>query len=242
MKIQVVTTFSSEGYACYGREFVRSFLEHEKDAELVCYHESLPSVDQIAPNLAWRNLDNDMERRTFIAKANADKERLGDWQHPNWQSVRFCHKVFALTDASPLSDAEWLVWMDADIVVTAKPDWESSLPADADLVFLGRPQYAYTECGFVGYRLTSPRVRAMLDDMRRYYTSLEIWKRPKNDWHDSRCFDICRERSGIPAERQRSLSKPLPTTHVWPHTVLGKWCEHHKGPSRKQRHYGSIVP
>lgn len=241
MKIDVVTTFSSEGYQCYGRHFIESFLEHEKEQQLFCYHESLPSVGEIAPNLTWRNLDNDIDRREFIAQAQLAPERLGDANHPNWQSVRFCHKVFALTDAALHSTADWLVWMDADIVVTAQPDWAATLRTDADLVFLGRPQYAYTECGFVGYRLTTHAVREILADMRRYYTTGEIWKRPRNDWHDSRCFDICRERSGVPRDRQVSLSKPLPTTHVWPHTVLGRWCEHHKGPARKQRAYGGVV-
>ncbi len=241
MRIEVVTTFSNEGYECYGRRFVESFLAHEPWHNLVCYHESLPSVDQIHDRLEWRNLDHDMDRQTFIARANMVPDRLGNDRHPNWQSVRFCHKVFALTNAAIRSKADWMVWLDADVVIHKAPNWMDCLPESADLTFLGRPQYAYTECGFVGYRLTSPAVRAMLDDMRRYYTTGEIWNRPKDDWHDSKCFDICRKRSEVPAERQVSLSRQMPTTHVWPHTVLGAWCEHHKGPARKQRAYGGIV-
>lgn len=241
MRVEVVTTFSNAGYECYGRRFIESFLEHEKWQKLTCYHESLPSVDHLADNLSWRSLDHDMDRREFIAKAHLVPDRLGDDRHPNWQSVRFCHKVFALTHAALHSEADWLVWMDADVVITSQPLWATALTDNADLVFLGRPQYAYTECGFVGYRLTAPAVKAMMDDMRRYYTTGEIWQHPKNDWHDSRCFDICRSRSGVLAERQVSLSRPMPTTHVWPHTVLGRWCEHHKGPARKSRAYGGIV-
>jgi hypothetical protein len=242
MSILVVTTFSKAGYDCYGRRFVDSFLKFAPDTPLACYHESM-DVDRIAPNLEWRNLDRDSDRALFIREHSWDAEKVGTAREPNSQAIRFCHKVFALTHAATISQAEWLVWIDADVVFKAAPAWDEVLPLHASLSFLGRQQVRmYTECGFVGYRLSDPRVRMLLEGMRSYYTSGEIFTRPRTDWHDSRCFDIYRERSGIPAERQHNLSDGVIATHVWPHTKLQAFSEHLKGPGRKHRFYGGIVP
>jgi len=240
MRPTVVTTFSPQGYQCYGRAFVQSFLQQEKEALLVCYHESM-DVDQIAPNLEWRNLDADMDRKQFIAEHGSDPAKVSDARFPNHQSIRFCHKVFAITHAARLKRSGWLVWLDSDVVITGKPEWDDVLPATASLAFLGRPHYAYTECGFVGYQLDDQRVQKMLEDMRSYYVSGEIFTRPDRDHHDSRCFDICRERSGIPNDRQHNISRNKLGTHVWPLTPLQKWSTHNKGPGRKRSAYGSIA-
>jgi len=241
---QAVTTFSREGYLAYGKQFVDQWVDRWP-IPLVVYHESQPEVT-LHPNLEWRNLDYDSDRALFIAQHKDSPERVGTWKDPNSQSIRFCHKIFAITNAAKSCLKDWLIWIDAD-VTTNRPvyqsDLEKCLPADASLSFLGRLRYKYTECGFIGYRVADPRVRAMLDDMRSYYSSGEIFTRPKSDWHDSRCFDICRSRSSIPKEQQHSMTPAaLPTTHVWQHSPLGAFSEHHKGPGRKQRTYGQVVP
>lgn len=240
MKVEVVTTFSEKCYRHFGRRFVDSFLNHDPRTKLICYHESQPSVGEFGDLLEWRNLDHDEDRKAFIAAHGSDPLKVGGPYDPNSQAIRFCHKVFAVTDAARRSDAEWLVWMDADVEMTATPDWGSVLPTSASLAFLSR-EPLYTECGFVGYRLTDPKVRLMLEDMRLYYTSGEIFTRPRSDWHDSRCFDICRFRSDIPKAKQHSLCPPFRVgwlMHVWPYSALAKFATHNKGPERKATVYG----
>jgi hypothetical protein len=243
MAIRVVTTFSNSGYKCYGKAFIASFLKHCPDTELVVYHESLESLDFLSPKLEWRNLDYDTDRHRFIVEHGSDPEKVNDARHPNRQSIRFCHKVFALTNEAVMCRdgfIDWLVWIDSDVLFHASPDWPSVLPDHAWLSFLGR-KGVYTECGFVGYRVSQPKVQALLEDMRKYYTSGEIFRRALDDRHDSRCFDICRERSEVPAERQHNLSKGIIGTHVWPMTMLANFCTHQKGPSRKMQRYGGVV-
>jgi len=240
-KIEFVTTFSNDGYLCYGQQFIDSFVEHS-DFPLTIYHESMPNVD-FHKLLTWRNLDHDEERKLFIAHAKG-RGLVGDASMPNTQSVRFCHKVFALTDAAQRSEADWLIWIDADVFINGKIDAErmDRVLQDAWLVYLGRPRYHYTECGFVGYRIEKPPVQLMLEDMRRYYTSREIWTHPQDWWHDSKCFDVCRERSAVPQHHWLSLSDQSPDPcHVWPHTILAEFSTHQKGPRRKHDAYGSIV-
>lgn len=251
-RVQVVTTFSKEGQAVYGNRFVQSWLRN-CDTHLVVYHESAPAVDAIAPNLEWRNLDHDEHRNRFLAKWGKDQDKIGHLSDPNAQAIRFCHKVFALANAAERSHAEWLVWMDADVILHAAPDWQDLLPDSADVVYLGRENAGQwklrngvrkicSETGFVAYRISDRKVFSLIADMRAYYNTGEIFTRPKTDWHDAKAFDIARERSGIPPERQLSLSKDVPGTHVWPLTKLARFSTHVKGPGRKMGVYGGIAP
>jgi hypothetical protein len=252
-KIQVVTTFSPAGYTCYGRRFLDTLLPFT-DIDVAVYHESMQS--EVKPNIriSWRNLDDDEDRQRFLSAHGSDPEKVGSNADFNSQSIRFCHKVFALTDAARKTDADWLVWMDADVVVHASPNWAECLPDSASLVYLGREAVSEqgwtvnkvwrpicTETGFVGYRLTDS-VTALLKDMRKVYTSGELYTWPKTDWHDAKVFDVCRERSAVPRDLWHSLSAGVKGTDVWAHTALGKWSLHHKVPRRKVKVYGGVVP
>lgn len=241
---EFVTTFSPAGYSVYGMAFVDTFVEHI-DAPLTIYHESQPNVD-FHKKLTWRNLDHDHDRKRFIEDHGNDQDKVGTARDPNSQSIRFCHKVFALTDAARKSDAEWLVWVDGDVVFHNKLTAglaDRIMPEDMDLSFLWRRgQAPYTECGFVAYRIASQPVQSLLDDMRHYYVSGEIFSRPKHDWHDSRCFDICRDRSNVPPHRWHDLSAGCHGWHPWPQSVLAEFSSHQKGPRRKSEAYGSICP
>lgn len=244
-KIMIVTTFSRDGYRCYGRKFLESFVKHCPSIPIVAYHESLDSLDLVAENLIWRNLDHNEKRAKFIAEHGSDPEKVSSALHPNRQSIRFCHKVFTLAHAASTAVTfdpfiDWLVWIDADVLFHATPDWKSVLPDHAHLSYLGRKNW-YTECGFVGYRISDPKVRALIEDMEGYYTTGEIFTRDINDRHDSRCFDICRERSQVSRDRWHNLSSGIISSHVWPLTMLDNFCTHQKGPARKLARYGGIV-
>lgn len=252
VKVVVVTTFSPAGYRCYGKQFVETFAKHT-DTPLVVYHESQDDV-VMAPNVNWRNLDADLDRKAFLAKWGSDPDKIGTEADFNSQSIRFCHKVFAITDAAKWSQAEWLVWMDSDVTVFGAPDWNDLLPDGKSVVYLGRdpalnPAWIFgakwrpicSETGFVGYRLADSGVRAALEDMRRFYTSDAIFDLHKTDWHDAKIFDLCREKC-IDKDRWHNLCEGKAGTHVWPLTKLGKWSRHNKGPGRKMGVYGAIAP
>ena len=241
---QFVTTFSRDGYACYGQRFVDSFVEHSKGIPLVVYHESQEDVD-FHDLLTWSNLDHDLDRQKFIEDHGADPVKVSNWRHPNQQSIRFCHKVFAITDAIRRATTDWVVWIDADSTITKTLGvglMQRVCPSTADVVYLGRVDMPYTECGFVGYRAAALPVRRLAEDMRHVYTSGELFTWPQNHWHDSQTFDTCLKRSTIREDRRYNLSQHVRGSHVWPHTVLGEFCVHNKGPQRKRAAYGSIVP
>ena len=238
-----VTTFSPEGYELYGQHCIASFLEFGKPMEMLVYHESQPEVE-FDDRLTWHNLDHDLDRERFIEDYGNDPDKVGTPKDPNSQAIRFCHKVFALTDAVERVQTPWMIWCDADVLFHAEiePELKYVCPEGTDLAYLGRQDMPYTECGFVAYRTASNLVKSLLDDMRHYYTSGEIFSRPRTDWHDSKCFDIARERSGVPAHRWHNMSENLPGAHGWPKTLLNRFSIHQKGPRRKMQAYGAIVP
>jgi hypothetical protein len=240
--VRVVTTFSRDGYKLYGKKLLESFTKWCPNVPISAYHESLSEIDFVADNLYWRNLDHNDDRAKWIKKHGGDPEKVSDARFPNRQSIRFCHKVFALANevANPIAQTDWLVWCDADVLFYDTPLWSEVLPDSAELSYLGR-SHMYTECGFVGYRVSKPSVVALVEDMKRYYTSDEIFTRDIDDRHDSRCFDICCERSDVPRDRWHNLSRGIIGTHVWPQTKLAAFCTHQKGPRRKGLTYGGVV-
>lgn len=251
MSVSVVTTFSESGYRCYGKRFLYSLLKHS-DVAITAYHEQ--ETEHTDDAVEWRALAADLDWARFVGTHGKDPDKVGSPRDFNSQSIKFCHKVFAVTDAAFRAKTEWLVWIDADVLVHAKPDWAAALPYDKSLAYLGRElirkedwvinkvwRPICTETGFVGYRLTDGRVLDLLADMRKVYTSGELYTWPKTDWHDAKVFDVCRERSRVPQDRWHSLSAGVKWTDVWQHTVLGRWSSHQKGPRRKAQVYGGVV-
>lgn len=241
--MNVVTTFSANGWETYGKRFVESFGKHWPDeCQLHVFLENQPTPAGF-PKVDWHRLDFDPEHEAFVRKY-AGKE----YNHPtdfNEMSVRFCHKVFALTNKL-LPMVGWRVWIDADVLfkrdVTAF--LPSLFPSGKALTYLGRQgemrpgQPAYTECGFVGYNTDVPKVRALLHDMRAIYTTGKLFTLGKHNWHDSYVFDHCRQHLEFEPAAMNNLSFGLPGTHVWPQSILGQFSAHQKGPKRKAEVYG----
>lgn len=241
--MNVVTTFSPAGWDHYGKRFVDSFLRHWPDeVQLHCFLEG-QHIPPGYPKVAWHDLENDPEHQAFCAKYSGP-----EWNHPtdyNEMSVRFCHKVFAITSPS-LPAMGWRVWIDADVLFTR--DVTAFLPVlfppGKALTYLGRQglmregQIAYTECGFVGYNGDVAKVRAMLHDMRQIYTTGRLFELGRHNWHDSYVFDHCRDHHHFGPGWLNNLSENVTGLHVWPHTVLGQCSQHQKGPRRKIEVYG----
>ena len=251
--VEFVTTFSPKGYLHYGQQFIDSFVEHVGHP-LTIYHESQGNRDN-HPLIEWRNLDDIALRKEFLGKHGSDPEKIGTPADFNGQSIKFCHKVFAINDAYTQSEADVLVWVDADVVWLKEPDMEAVLPDGFLLAYLGRDpsmdkhwringvwRPICTETGFVAYAIYDDRVASLIDDMTSYYTTGEIYTRPKTDWHDAKAFDIVRERSSVPTTWCHNMSKGLGwPPDVWPRTILANFAKHNKGEGRKRQAYGSIV-
>lgn len=236
-----VTSFSPAGYELYGQRFLKSFLRYT-DLEIVPFIEGNDLDDSlIRPRVHQALLKWSPGWSKFQENAPPVMQPCSYWERWDQNGRRFSHKVFAVTSSFAATEHRWRIWIDADVEFHS-PLYETTLrdlcPEDCCVSFLGRKNYAWSECGFVAYKVSDPRVLALLADIRNVYTSGELFRLPRDRWHDSAVFDLCRQRSGIPEHEQHNISAGASGREVWEQTLLHKVAFHRKGPRRKKEAYG----
>ena len=135
-RFAVVTTCHAAGYDAYGRVMVETFLEHwPHDVPLMLYHEGFTP-----PSAPGRIESQDLntaspELVAFKARHHDNPRAVGQWRPHRrlrvgplsiplpwrvkkaayrWDAVRFSHKSYAIFDAARRTDADALIWIDAD--------------------------------------------------------------------------------------------------------------------------------
>lgn len=148
MKYLVVTSWSPEGEKLYGERWLetfRKFWPAEAGAFVV--------TDEM--------IHADPDAKAFFER---HKDKRQDSRAPGYNYrhdlVRFAHKIFALKlgmGKALEAEADWVVWLDGDVVTTQKipaetlADW---LPDDKAFVYLSRREtWDHPECGFMGFNL-----------------------------------------------------------------------------------------
>lgn len=233
MKVSVVTTFSPKGYEVYGRRMIQTFADYwPVNVDLYACFEGQRPADA-SPRAKWVALDSDPNRAAFIEE-HADKDKPEDFR---FRPVRYSHKVWAMTGAP--RDCDYLMWLDGDTEtqnpVTAEVVHKLVPAAGKVASYLGRPYHRHSETGFLAFSMKDGGAE-MLDEMRRIYTSGEIFKLP--EWHDCMVFDHVRvkfERRGM---RFHNLCPAAVGLNVFEQSPLATIIRHNKGPERKERVYG----
>jgi len=135
-RFAVVTTCHAAGYETYGRTMIETFLAHwPAEVALLLYHEGFepptaPGRIEAHDLMASCPELLDFKRRhADNPRANGQRPRwrrvrLGPLamtlplprRRPSyrWDAVRFAHKCYALFDAARRTDADVLIWIDAD--------------------------------------------------------------------------------------------------------------------------------
>lgn len=238
MVLTVCTTFPNEAWDIYARECLESFARFwPPDVRLHLYLDDdrlgSPCAEVLAPRQAASEIHVGKlpAHDAFLAHNSA-----GESRDMRFAACRFSHKVAALKasfDRSQTDSESHVLWLDADVIATAPitHDWLAQfLPSGpAHVSYLGRAQFPFSECGFVGYRL-SQQGRAFIDAFWSVYESEALFKLPQ--WHDSFVFDRIRE-TFEPAWFM-DISKGAPGVHVWLNTPLAERLEHWKGPVAKR--------
>ena len=184
MKIAVCTTINSEGYNQYAKENFESFVKYwPSDIKLHAFmegeFEKVPGVNyydflQVQPDLV-AFLKRNEGRKWFPA------DREMKIYKRNWK--KFCWKVFAQYTASKLVDADYLIWLDADIVtkkILPKKVIEQYIKSDKFVSFLNREnnprnkkmvkrKWLSTESGFIIYNLKHPMSDEFFERYIDYY-------------------------------------------------------------------------
>lgn len=261
-KFAVVTTCNGAGYAEYGQRMIDTFdLYWPEDVPLLVYREGFePEVpsDRIVvrdlvsscPDLVAfksRHADNPLahgltERYRFRLSRNPYKNRikLGDRRWGTgfrWDAVRFSHKAFAIFHAAANTDADVLIWVDADSLFFAEPsreELEGFIPRDRFVGYLDRP--TYSECGFIAYNLRHPATREMLAAFKRLYTHDELFE--QYEFHDAYLFDVVRRQIERAGHRSFDIADGIgrQAKHVLINSRLGRFMDHIKGGRKTTGH------
>jgi hypothetical protein len=250
-KFAVVTTFHEKGLKSYGQRMIDTFLKNwpsevilhvypEKCNPIISNHSriTLTDVDTGLPDLSafkqkWKD----------VPYANGDIStfpRLANHKHKNkpfkWEAVRFAHKVYSIFHCAKNTDADVLIWMDADTVCHSPITFErinQLIPEAVDLCYLGRDK-KFTECGLYSMNLKSPSVQTFLKEFQRMYNEAETGIFMLDEWHDSYVFDAVRKE--IPGLKQHNWSHGIISGEGHPliNSEWGAYLDHLKG-ERKTR-------
>jgi len=232
-----VSTFHKAGLEQYGRRMMATYAEHwPSEVPLTVYAEG------------WEGPVEGAEVRDLLAsspwlaafkarhKDNADAHgRAGGRYSFLRDAVRFSHKIAAVTAASQASEADYLIWVDGD-VVTHSPvsveDFEGLAPGDGEWISWLWRDHTYPECGFYILDCRHPRHAEMMIRLRMIYETGAVFALPQT--HDSFVLAELVKRHKI---RWKSLSGPKgeKTMHPLINGPLGSWLDHLKGPRKTQK-------
>jgi hypothetical protein len=258
MKIAVVTTFHEEGLKKYAQRMIDTFCTNwPEEIILHIYPEKCNPAIRNHNHVTLTDLDSVKELMVFkerwkdIPKANGDvsadpirSKRKDSGKGFKWHAVRFAHKVYAIFDCARTTDADILIWMDADTICHSPirmKELYRMIPADSELCYLGR-KGKYSECGLYAMNLRSPNVQAFLKEFQRFYDQAEQGIFQLDEWHDSFVFDAVRKK--FPQMKQLDWAahlhdlRPLPGMtsgegHPLINSQWGAWLDHLKGGRKK---------
>ena len=258
LKIAVVTTFHGDGLEKYAQRMINTFCDNwPAEVILHLYPENCNPVIRNHNHVTLKRLEEVEGLMTFkniwknVPKANGDVSadpvrslRKDAGKGFKWHAVRFAHKVYAIFDCARTTDADILIWMDADTICHSPitmQDLYRMIPTDSELCYLGR-KGKYSECGLYSMNLRSANVQAFLKEFQRFYDQAEQGIFQLAEWHDSFVFDAVRVK--FPQMRQldwaahlHDIRPRLGSSQGEGHPLInsewGAWLDHLKGGRKK---------
>ena len=258
LKIAVVTTFHGDGLEKYAQRMINTFCDNwPAEVILHLYPENCNPVIRNHNHVTLKRLEEVEGLMTFkniwknVPKANGDVSadpvrslRKDSGKGFKWHAVRFAHKVYAIFDCAKITDADILIWMDADTICHSPitmQDLYRMIPTDSELCYLGR-KGKYSECGLYSMNLRSANVQAFLKEFQRFYDQAEQGIFQLAEWHDSFVFDAVRVK--FPQMRQldwaahlHDIRPRLGSSQGEGHPLInsewGAWLDHLKGGRKK---------
>ena len=183
-----VTSFSEEGYNTYAKQMLQSIVDkwNPKYFKIHAYYHDFDihaSNPILSDSITYHDLCTLEEMKQYREKMKTHDGTEGGKMPYNWRldAVKWCHKVYALTDRAfkmmeenkNPEEPHWLIWLDADTVTTKRLDKSSVdkwLPNKASVVHLGRKDVDYSETSFMGFNLQYHDACSILADLRGCYT------------------------------------------------------------------------
>ena len=231
--IEIITSFDKRYYDLIGQDCVSSFLKFwDPQFSLTCYTEGF----KLDPHERIKQIDFDQEVDAEYARLQADTNY-------GVQVKKFSKKAFSVIHAMYHSTADWILWLDADVVST-KP-----VPAylivdcmrDEDLSMYmgvtystdksGNPgSWLVPETGVFAVNTRHAKFETFRNEYRRRYVERD--HADLRRFYDNDVFGAAINLADAPVyDLCAGFAKPYKTP--LPHTVLGDYLTHYKAKHSK---------
>lgn len=228
---EVVTSMSQSYYDKIGSVMLESFVERwPEDIQLRIYTEDNLELQPSSRYKIYDLYEAEKGAEKFVER-NKDRPDQQNPKELHLGAVRFSYKTFSIINACTMSNADYMIWLDADTFTHTDITHEflDSLASDEKyLTYLGRDNN-YSECGFVIYNLNHSINPSFMQSWKKLYTSDTIFE--LDQWHDSFVFDILRKSyeqfQGIQNNNLSPWGKNY--DHVFINSILGEYMDHMKG-------------
>jgi len=242
-KFAVVTTFNKNGMELYGQRMIDSFVKcWPSEVDLYVYAEKCIPIAGSNGNVKIINADTHLtdlqvfkEKWKGVPKANGvcpwPARRPRDHHKGfKWDAVKFSNKVYSIFHCAEISDADVLIWMDADTVCHSKIDTEmisNIISETADVCYLGR-ENKWPECGLYSINLKSTKACEFLKEFKAAYDDAETGIFTMDEWNDSYVFaEILKAVNPINVNWSRGIING--EGHPLINSVWGGYLDHLKG-------------
>lgn len=231
MKFEVVTSMNQAYYDNIGNKMLDSYVERwPDDVKLKIYTEE----DLLLPESSKYEIRDlyqlEPELKNFVER-NKDRKDQQNPKELHLGAVRFSYKTFSIINACTTSEADYVIWLDADTFThtdVTKDFLESLVKPEAYVSYLGR-ENNYSECGFVIYNIRHEFNLRFMNQWKELYITDMVFSLPQ--WHDSYVFDVLRklfENEGVMVNNNLSpWGKDY--DHVFINSILGEYMDHMKG-------------
>jgi hypothetical protein len=231
MTEMVVTSFSPEGEAQYGKRMARRF-RRLWPCPLIVYVDGPTTVKGVGLRQT-ADLPGWLETQARLPAQAPDLS----WYKATgylWNAKRFAVKPFVWLDAAEQMGAGVLTWLDGDTVPLRRvtPGFAASLLGASDIAYLGRGAM-HPETGYLGFRI--PEALPLLRWCRDAYVD-GSFRSLKGGWTD--CHVL---RAGIAAVKAKALdltshlkAKWTSQDDVMSQSPIGHYVRHLKGNERKR--------
>lgn len=230
--IEVITSFNQRYYDLIGRDSVASWLRHwPADMRLTCYVEDFEMPTNPRINIVgWKELSGDF----------FDLQR----DFPDTSIVKFAKKGYSLIHALYHSTADWVLWLDADVITQKDINHavlDEILPVDCLATYMGvtyqqdkqgrTGDWLVPETGIFAINLRHPGFSKFRDEYHRRY-------RERDQTGLRRFYDndvLGAAILAVPAiynDLCKDFSKPSKTP--LPRISLGQYLHHYKAKHSKK--------
>lgn len=231
--IEIITSFDKRYYDLIGKDCVSSFIEHwDPQFKLTCYVEGF----ELDTHERIKQIDFNHEADPEYAKLQAD---------PNYgvQVKKFSKKAFSFIHAMYHSKANWILWLDADVVTQKnvpaflindcmrKEDFSMYMGVTYTTDKSGNPgSWLVPETGVFAVNTQHPKFEEFRNEYLRRYVERD--HEDLRRFYDNDVFGAAIQLVGASVyDLCEGFTKPYKTP--LPHTVLGEYLIHYKAKHSK---------